>query len=117
MQDTGTKQGWIKFGEPGYEVGLSTPVRRLVQPKVGWLVLFPSYMWHSTMPFHAPRTGGLASWLRDSEFSITMNNVGDEDPPIRLEGGTSSPGNGATGIVAAGGTLGRYTVFTLRKQF
>jgi iron complex outermembrane receptor protein len=60
---------------------------------------------------------GLASWLRDSEASITVNNIGDESPPIRLEGGTSAPGNGATGIVAAGGTLGRYTVFSLRKQF
>jgi iron complex outermembrane receptor protein len=60
---------------------------------------------------------GLASWLSGSEASITMNNVGDDSPPIRLEGGTSSPGNGATGIVAAGGTLGRYTVFSLRKQF
>jgi hypothetical protein len=60
---------------------------------------------------------GLAPWLSDSEASITMNNVGDDSPPIRLEGGTSSPGNGGTGIVAAGGTLGRYTVFSLRKQF
>jgi iron complex outermembrane receptor protein len=60
---------------------------------------------------------GLASWLSDSQASITMNNVGDDSPPIRLEGGTSAPGNGATGIVAAGGTLGRYTVFSLRKQF
>jgi iron complex outermembrane recepter protein len=60
---------------------------------------------------------GLAPWLSGSEASITMNNIGDEDPPIRLEGGTSAPGNGATGIVAAGGTLGRYTVFSLRKQF
>ncbi len=60
---------------------------------------------------------GLAHWLSDTEASVTINNVGDEDPPIRLEGGTSAPGNGATGIVAAGGTLGRYTVLALRKQF
>lgn len=59
----------------------------------------------------------LASWLTDTEFSITMNNVADDSPPIRLEGGTSAPSNGGTGIVAAGGTLGRYTVFALRKQF
>ena len=59
----------------------------------------------------------LAPWLNDTEASVTVNNVADEDPPIRLEGGTSQPGNGSTGIVAAGGTLGRYTVFALRKQF
>ncbi len=44
--------GWIQFGEPPqiYETGL-TP-RRVEQPKVGRLVLFPSYMWHGTMPFN-----------------------------------------------------------------
>ena len=44
------KQGWIKFGEPNFEVGLS--MRRAIQPKAGRLVLFPSYMWHGTVPFH-----------------------------------------------------------------
>lgn len=31
---------------------------RLVQPKPGRLVLFPSYWWHGTRPFHStePRT-------------------------------------------------------------
>jgi tetratricopeptide (TPR) repeat protein len=53
VTDTTAKQGWIKFGEPGYDVGLSDPVRRAVQPRAGQLVLFPSYMWHGTVPFHA----------------------------------------------------------------
>jgi tetratricopeptide (TPR) repeat protein len=44
------RQGWIKFGEPSFDVGLST--RRAVQPVVGRLVLFPSFMWHGTVPFH-----------------------------------------------------------------
>jgi hypothetical protein len=60
---------------------------------------------------------GLAPWLSDTDFSVTMNNIADDSPPIRLEGGSSAPSNGGTGIVAAGGTLGRYTVFALRKQF
>ncbi|HEY2069436.1 MAG TPA: tetratricopeptide repeat protein [Rhizomicrobium sp.] len=47
------KQGWIKFGEPHIEMGLKDPVRRAVQPKPGTLVLFPSYTWHGTVPFHA----------------------------------------------------------------
>jgi tetratricopeptide (TPR) repeat protein len=55
MRDTSTQEGWIKFGEPSFEVGLGDPVRRAVQPLVGRLVLFPSYMWHGTVPFHAPQ--------------------------------------------------------------
>lgn len=42
-------EGWIKFGEaprPMPECG----IEKLVEPKVGALVLFPSYMWHGTIP-------------------------------------------------------------------
>jgi hypothetical protein len=46
-----TKQGWIKFGEPNFDAGLTNPVRRVVQPIAGRLALFPSYMWHGTIPF------------------------------------------------------------------
>ena len=45
-----TQQGWIKFGEPRWP----TPgcgIERVVQPRAGQLVLFPSYMWHGTIPF------------------------------------------------------------------
>jgi len=50
--------GWIKFGEPSLELPLKNPVRRAVQPVPGRLVLFPSYMWHGTVPLEAgsPRT-------------------------------------------------------------
>lgn len=54
VKDEDEKQGWIKFGEPNFEVGLS--MRRAVQPQVGRLVLFPSYMWHGTIPFHENAT-------------------------------------------------------------
>jgi len=60
---------------------------------------------------------GLASWLSDAEANITMNNVGDDSPPIYLSGGAQKPNNGGAYIVANGSTLGRYTVFSLRKQF
>lgn len=43
--------GWIQFGAPPEELGLNLPPRRLVQPRVGRLVLFPSYFWHGTLPF------------------------------------------------------------------
>ncbi|HEX4533335.1 MAG TPA: putative 2OG-Fe(II) oxygenase, partial [Rhizomicrobium sp.] len=53
VTDENSKEGWIKFGEPGIESSLKDAVRRSVQPKAGRLVLFPSYMWHGTIPFHA----------------------------------------------------------------
>ncbi len=56
VADGTEKQGWIKFGEPGFEVALERPVRRFIQPKPGRLVLFPSYMWHGTVPFHSSQT-------------------------------------------------------------
>jgi hypothetical protein len=50
VKDETARQGWIKFGEPSFDAGLG--VRRAIQPKQGRLVLFPSYMWHGTIPFH-----------------------------------------------------------------
>jgi tetratricopeptide (TPR) repeat protein len=52
VQDERAREGWIKFGEPGFDLVLKSPVRRAVQPVQGRLVLFPSYMWHGTNPFH-----------------------------------------------------------------
>jgi uncharacterized protein (TIGR02466 family) len=56
VADAEGKQGWIKFGEPNFEMGLKDPVRRAVQPAPGRLVLFPSYMWHGTVPFHSSQS-------------------------------------------------------------
>jgi len=58
VEDSEGRQGWIKFGEPALDVSLKDPIRRAIQPKPGRLVLFPSYMWHGTIPFHdsEPRT-------------------------------------------------------------
>jgi tetratricopeptide (TPR) repeat protein len=52
--DWHAKEGWLKFGEPPSDVGLKDAIRRTVQPKPGRLVLFPSYMWHGTIPYRAP---------------------------------------------------------------
>ena len=54
--DTDSHQGWLKFGEPSADLGFRDTARRLVQPKPGRLVLFPSYMWHGTIPFHSNET-------------------------------------------------------------
>jgi tetratricopeptide (TPR) repeat protein len=56
VADSDGKQGWIKFGEPNFDAGLANPIRRIVQPQVGTLVLFPSYMWHGTVPFRSQRS-------------------------------------------------------------
>jgi Flp pilus assembly protein TadD len=51
--DTGTCSGWLKLGEPRFPMP-GTDVRRYVQPRPGRLVLFPSYLWHGTVPIHGP---------------------------------------------------------------
>ncbi|MCW5633690.1 MAG: hypothetical protein KIT17_10160 [Rubrivivax sp.] len=47
--DAGGHAGWLQFGQPDRDLGLA-PLRH-VQPRVGRLVLFPSYLWHGTLPF------------------------------------------------------------------
>jgi Flp pilus assembly protein TadD len=43
--------GALTFGVPETLLGLDLPPRRIVAPRLGKLVLFPSYFWHGTMPF------------------------------------------------------------------
>lgn len=43
--------GCIQFGQPPDELGLSLPPRRVIRPVRGRLALFPSYLWHGTVPF------------------------------------------------------------------
>ena len=49
----GSRDGWIKFGEPDLPEPLrsSLPAGRMEAPKPGRLALFPSYLWHGTTPF------------------------------------------------------------------
>lgn len=47
----GRQEGWIEFGVPPENYGINLPPRRVVEPQPGRLVLFPSYMWHGTIPF------------------------------------------------------------------
>lgn len=53
VRAAGDSSGHIQFGVPllGHDPGL--PPRRVVRPEVGTLVLFPSYMWHGTIPFQS----------------------------------------------------------------
>jgi len=46
-----SRAGFIQFGQPPIELGLNLPPRRTIRPEIGKLALFPSYMWHGTVPF------------------------------------------------------------------
>jgi iron complex outermembrane receptor protein len=60
---------------------------------------------------------GVADWGSGATVGLTVNNIGDDDPPIYLEGGSAIPTNGGQGIAASGSTIGRYFVFSLQKKF
>ena len=45
--------GWLKLGEAPLELGIDAPPVQRIEPKPGRLVLFPSWMWHGTVPFTA----------------------------------------------------------------
>lgn len=45
-----SKAGWLKFGEPGFPAP-GCGADHFVRPEPGMLVLFPSFMWHGTVPF------------------------------------------------------------------
>lgn len=48
--NTYSNSGWLRLGEPNKPPPGCGP-ERLVEPKAGQLVLFPSYFWHGTAPF------------------------------------------------------------------
>ena len=49
-------EGWLKFGEPGTPTGPHLEAEYFIRPEPGMLVLFPSYMWHGTVPFASDET-------------------------------------------------------------
>ncbi|HEU4669461.1 MAG TPA: tetratricopeptide repeat protein [Dyella sp.] len=44
-------EGWLGFGQPGVPTSPALAHEYLVRPEPGLLVLFPSWMWHGTLPF------------------------------------------------------------------
>ncbi|MDH3373761.1 MAG: putative 2OG-Fe(II) oxygenase [Gammaproteobacteria bacterium] len=65
--DAGGQEGWIKFGEPGTVTSPKLAPEHAVKPEPGMLVLFPSYMWHGTIPFGGDK----------SRLSIALDIVPD----------------------------------------
>jgi hypothetical protein len=49
-QSAGSRAGWLTIGEPQSVLGLDMQPRRVVEPRRGRLILFPSYLWHGTIP-------------------------------------------------------------------
>lgn len=49
----GDRRGWLQLGEPQAELGVDLAPFRTIEPRPGRLVLFPSTMWHGTLPFEA----------------------------------------------------------------
>lgn len=48
-----TAAGCLALGQPPVELGLGLPPLQTIVPKPGQLVLFPSTMWHGTIPFES----------------------------------------------------------------
>ena len=48
-----TGEGILSFGAPGMITTPALEAEWSVRPEVGQLVLFPSYFWHGTLPFHS----------------------------------------------------------------
>ncbi|MEM8743320.1 MAG: 2OG-Fe(II) oxygenase family protein, partial [Pseudomonadota bacterium] len=57
VEEEGSNYGWIEFGQPGpeYHFSKESPLR-LVKPEPGMMVMFPSYMFHRTIPFESDET-------------------------------------------------------------
>jgi cytochrome c-type biogenesis protein CcmH/NrfG len=43
--------GWLTIGQPPVELQTDLPPLKLIEPKPGCLAVFPSLMWHGTVPF------------------------------------------------------------------
>ena len=53
LEDQAQRQGWLKFGQSHLSLGNEDMPEHFVKPEVGYLVLFPSYFWHGTVPFES----------------------------------------------------------------
>lgn len=52
VADDESKEGWLTFGKANIGPEIDLPFVKAVQPKPGRMVLFPSFVWHGTVPFH-----------------------------------------------------------------
>jgi tetratricopeptide (TPR) repeat protein len=59
-------EGWLKFAEPPFDVAGLGP-ERYVEPRAGELTLFPSYLWHGTVPIQSGERLTIAFDIKPSE--------------------------------------------------
>ena len=53
-EDDPERQGWVKFGESGLDLGPEREIiAKAVRPVPGLVALFPSYTWHGTFRFYS----------------------------------------------------------------
>lgn len=45
------QQGWLKLGETSLQLAEKEQISRTICPEEGLCVIFPSYIWHGTVPF------------------------------------------------------------------
>jgi len=45
------REGWLTLGKPHETLGIDLPELYNIEPKLGELTLFPSTMWHGTVPY------------------------------------------------------------------
>ncbi len=50
------REGWLRFGHPGVATDPELAAEHFLKPRPGLLALFPSYMWHGTVPFTGDET-------------------------------------------------------------
>lgn len=62
-------EGWLQYGEPAFPTRPAMGAEFVLKPEPGLLALFPSYMWHGTIPF----SGGEA----DTRMTIAFDMVPD----------------------------------------
>lgn len=48
---TEPQAGWLTIGAPPANLNTGLPPLHIMEPKRGRLILFPSFLWHGTMPF------------------------------------------------------------------
>lgn len=46
-----SKQGWVKLGQPGFNMMTELQPDLIIEPKNSMMIRFPSYFWHGTIPF------------------------------------------------------------------
>jgi len=60
VENEESKAGWIQFGQPPFDVkdqyGNLLGPERFIKPEPGLVVLFPSYLWHGTVPITGKST-------------------------------------------------------------